>query len=61
MGDDNKTIDWNLPDLYQTLGSELTAELHILRFVYPFELGVRPMYFPTNNSWGCQFIYSVSF
>lgn len=61
MGDDASAIDWNLPNLYQTLGSELSAELHFMRFVYPFELGVRPMYFPTNNSWGCQFIYSVSF
>ena len=61
MGDDAKKIDWNLPYLYQTIGSELTAELHIMRFVYPFELGVRPMYFPANNTWGCQFIYSVSF
>ena len=61
MGDDSKAIDWSLPNLYQTIGSELTAELHILRFVYPFELGVRPMYFPVNNTWGCQFIYSVSF
>ena len=61
MGDNTDAIDWNLPDLYQTIGSELTAELHLLRFVYPFELGVRPMYFPTNNSWGFQFLYSVNF
>ncbi|MEI8005315.1 MAG: hypothetical protein WCI48_03840 [Bacteroidota bacterium] len=61
MGDDSEKIDWKLPNLYQTIGSELTAEMHILRFVYPFELGVRPMYFPVNNSWGCQFVYSVSF
>lgn len=61
MGDNSDDIDWNLSDLYQTIGSELTAELHALRFVYPFEIGVRPMYFPGNNSWGCQFIYSVSF
>jgi hypothetical protein len=60
MGDNAENIDWKLPNLYQTLGSELTAEMHILRFVYPFELGVRPMYFPTNNSWGFQFLYSVS-
>ena len=61
MGDNSKNIDWKLPNLYQTAGCELTAEMHILRFIYPFELGVRPMYFPLNNSWGFQFIYSVSF
>lgn len=60
MGDDAAAIDWNLPNLYQTVGSELTSELHIGRFIYPFELGVRPMYFPTDNTWGFQFIYSVS-
>ena len=61
MGDNSSAIDWKLPDLYQTIGSELTGELHILRFVYPFELGIRPMYFPTGNNWGFQFLYSVSF
>ncbi len=61
MGDDDTTINWNLPDLYQTIGSELTAQLHLLRFAYPFDLGVRPMYFPGNNSWGCQFVYAVNF
>lgn len=60
LGDMADVIDWNLPNLYQTIGSELTAEMHVLRFVYPFEFGVRPMYFPTDNTWGCQFIYSVS-
>lgn len=42
-------------------GAELTANLHILRFVYPFELGLRSIYFPWTGTWGFEFLYSVNF
>ncbi len=45
---------------YMTAGTELTADLHILRFLFPFELGLRTMYFPINNTWGFEFMYAVS-
>jgi len=48
-------------NLYQSTGLELTADLHILRFVYPFELGVRTIYFPLDGTVGWQFLYGVSF
>jgi hypothetical protein len=45
---------------YQTIGAELTADLHILRFLYPFELGLRSMFFPTNSTWGFEFMWAVN-
>jgi hypothetical protein len=42
-------------------GAELTADLHILRFVFPFELGVRSYYLPDEEQIGWQFLFGVSF
>ncbi len=48
-------------DHYRSTGAELTADLHLLRFVFPFELGVRGLYFPDTSALGFEFIYSVNF
>jgi hypothetical protein len=45
---------------YQSTGSELTVDLHILRFLYPFDIGVRAIYFPDNATWGWQFLYAIN-
>ncbi len=45
---------------YQTIGAELTADLHLLRFLYPIELGLRSMFFPTTSTWGFQFMWGVN-
>jgi len=45
---------------YMTAGAELTADLHILRFLYPFELGLRTMFFPLTSNWGFQFMWAVN-
>jgi hypothetical protein len=42
-------------------GGELTADLHVLRFVFPFELGVRGYYLPEDDKAGWQFLFGVSF
>jgi hypothetical protein len=42
-------------------GAELTADLHLLRFVFPFELGLRTLYIPQSGKWGFQFLYGVNF
>jgi hypothetical protein len=47
-------------NIYQTVGAELTSEHHLFGFEFPFEVGVRAMYFPGTASWGWQFIYAVS-
>lgn len=45
---------------FQTTGAELTADLHLLRFAGPIELGVRSLYFPATGTWGCEFLYAIS-
>ncbi len=47
--------------VYQSTGAELTTNLHLLRFLIPFELGVRSIYFPSSGTWGWEFIYSVRY
>jgi hypothetical protein len=42
-------------------GAELTADLHLLRFVFPFELGVRSSYSPSEATWNWDFLFGVSF
>jgi hypothetical protein len=46
---------------YQSLGGELTADFHFLRFVAPVEMGVRSIYFPITGGWGFEFLYSISY
>ena len=48
-------------NMYRSTGAELTSDLHLLRFIYPFELGVRAEYFPSNTSWGWEFLYAINF
>ena len=46
---------------YRSTGAELTTDLHLLRFVFPFELGVRCIYFPDQASFGWEFLYAINF
>jgi hypothetical protein len=51
------------PDMIYTsssTGAELTADLHFLRFVFPFEIGVRSCYSPSEMRWGWDFLFGVS-
>jgi hypothetical protein len=54
------TLDDDL-SIYKSTGAELMADLHILRFPLPVQLGVRSMYFPGTQSWGFQFLYSINY
>ncbi|MBL7138784.1 MAG: PD40 domain-containing protein [Bacteroidales bacterium] len=45
----------------ESTGFELTSELHILRFVAPFELGVQGIYLPEEGSWGWRLLWGISF
>ncbi|MCX6243597.1 MAG: hypothetical protein NTU98_02735 [Bacteroidetes bacterium] len=48
-------------NIYQSTGAELTTDLHLLRFLYPFEMGVRMTYFPSSATFGWEFLYGISF
>jgi hypothetical protein len=47
-------------NIYQSTGVELTTDLHLLRFLYPFDLGVRAVFFPGDSSWGWEFLYAIN-
>ena len=42
-------------------GFELTSEMHILRFLAPFELGVQGAFLPNEDRWVWRFLWGVSF
>jgi hypothetical protein len=48
-------------NVYKSTGAELTADLHLLRFIFPFELGVRAWYLPDSNTLGFNFLWGISF
>jgi len=47
-------------NIYQSTGAELTADIHLLRFPYPVEMGIRSIYFPQTNTYGWGLLYSIS-
>jgi hypothetical protein len=47
-------------NIYQSTGAELTTDLHLLRFLYPFDLGVRAVFFPGDSSWGWELLYAIN-
>jgi hypothetical protein len=48
-------------NVYKSTGAELTADFHFLRFIVPFDMGVRSIYFPDTGSWGWQFVYTINY
>jgi hypothetical protein len=45
----------------QSLGLELTADLHMLRFFAPIEIGTRSIYLPDFNTFKCDLLLSIHF
>ncbi|MFO8129914.1 MAG: hypothetical protein R6T99_08460 [Bacteroidales bacterium] len=46
---------------YKSTGIEITGDAHILRFIAPFELGVRVLYHPGTKYLGSEFLFAVGF
>ncbi len=46
--------------IYKSFGAELTSDLNIIRFIYPFEAGIRCSYLPAKNSMYLEFLLSVN-
>jgi len=44
----------------QSMGVELTSDLHFLRFVFPFDIGLRVGYRPIEKSFFNDFLFSVN-
>ncbi len=47
--------------IYNSTGIDLVADVHVLRFVAPLELGCRLVYLPKEQSFTSQFLFSVNF
>ena len=45
---------------YQSVGMELFTDLHILRFLLPFDLGYRLSYLPDFGNFKSEFLFSVN-
>jgi len=46
---------------YNSMGADLITEVHLLRFLAPFEFGVRSIYLPDENSVVWEFLFGVGF
>lgn len=44
----------------RSMGTELTADMHVLRFLLPFDMGTRFAYRPDNKSMAFEFLFSVN-
>jgi hypothetical protein len=54
---DNETVK----NEYQSVGLDLTADLHILRFLAPADMGVRTIFFPDGQDFRVEFLFSMNF
>jgi len=57
FGDYAEGLDEGTGSVYRSCGADLIFETHILRFVAPFDLGVRGVYFPDTGTGGLEFIF----
>jgi len=46
---------------YNSMGVDLITEVHLLRFLAPFEFGVRSIYLPDDNAVAWQFLFGIGF
>ena len=46
---------------YNSMGADLLVDVHLLRFVAPFEFGLRSIYLPDENEFTFQFLFGVDF
>ncbi len=50
----------NYTGIYNSIGAELTSDLNIIRFIFPFDAGIRCSYLPGKNSLSLEFLFSVN-
>ncbi|HNX43037.1 MAG TPA: hypothetical protein PLJ84_08580 [Bacteroidales bacterium] len=48
-------------DRYESTGAELTTDVYLFRFLFPFDLGTRIGYLPQKSEWFLDFLISVNF
>ena len=55
QGENNSHIKY-----MRSLGTELTADMHVMRFLLPLDMGARFAYRPDNHSLAVEFLFSVN-
>ncbi|NPA35549.1 MAG: hypothetical protein GXO47_01750 [Chlorobi bacterium] len=59
---DNNTGEWFYgTNTYQSAGTEIRAEVHLLRFIFPFSIGYRYSYLINDNRSRHEFLFSINF
>ncbi len=59
---DYNTNEWSRQsETFQSLGTELRAEFHALRFVFPFSIGYRYAYLPDTKNHFNEVLFSLGF
>ncbi len=58
--DGGKGITHGISRNLQSAGAEITADLHFLRFIFPFDLGFRFGYRPLENRYFTDLLFSVN-
>lgn len=46
--------------IYNSVGAELTSDFNIIRFIFPFDSGIRCSYLQLENSISLEFIFSIN-
>jgi hypothetical protein len=45
---------------YNSIGAEITSDLHLMRFILPFDMGVRTGYRITDRKWFADFLFAIN-
>ncbi len=56
---DPESIFYNT-GIYNSAGVELTSDFNVVRFIYPFDSGIRCSYMPLENKISFEFIFSIN-
>ncbi len=51
----------NQEKAYNSVGFDLTADLHLLRFIAPFDMGLRTIYLPEENKFVFRFLFAIDY
>lgn len=46
---------------FNSVGFDITADLHLLRFIAPFDLGLRTIYLPDENKFSFEFLFAIDY
>ncbi|MCD4745711.1 MAG: hypothetical protein K8R58_05380 [Bacteroidales bacterium] len=48
-------------NIYRSTGIEITSDLHLLRIIFPFDIGLRAIYIPDENTINYELLFAMKF